>query len=601
MKILEDINLCNGCSACANICPQNGITMQINNEGFLFPKIDENKCNNCGICKNTCPMNKTQTERTGEIKTPNTFAVINKNKEIRMQSSSGGIFTLLAEKIIAENGVVFGAKFNDDFSVSHGFCETIDGLADFRGSKYVQSEIENSYKKCKEFLQNGRKVLFSGTPCQIGGLKAFLQKDYENLICVDIICHGVPSPKVWQKYVKFREKTAGETKTMKIASRRKNCGWKQYSVWFAFANQTEYCQISQNDLFMQAFLKDLCLRKSCYNCGFKTINRNSDITIADFWGIENIEPKMFDDKGTSLVLVQSAKGQKIFNEIKAETKFCEVDCGKVFQFNNSAAFRSCIEPKNRDKFMKNIDNFEFDKLVKKYTEDSFMKTLSKKFLNFVRKVLRKIKKIIFLIFENNSSFIYHNFFNPNIEKTKNSWLFTKNKLCIVVKKGGKIKINGLLTFKKLRKEFPNNTTRICIENNGKMEVNGNFSFYGNNTILIYKNAKVSFGDGYMNEEATISCSKEIMIGSGTVIARYVIIRDWDSHEIIYENGEISKPLPIKIGNNVWIGERAIILKGVNIGDGAIIAAGAIVSKDVPANCIAAGIPAKVIKENVRWK
>ena len=389
MKILKNTKLCNGCHACFSVCPKDCIAMRANAEGFLYPKIDDNVCVSCGLCKKICPMNKTQTERTGETKTPKAFAVINKNEEIRMQSSSGGVFTLLAEKIINEGGVVFGARFNENWQAEHDYTETTQGLAAFRGSKYVQSKIGNSYKKAKDFLEAGKKVLFTATPCQIGGLKSYLQKDYENLICADIICHGVPSPKVWQKYVLFREKTA-KSKTGKIASRRKNCGWTQFSVSFAFANDTEYCEIFNKDIFMQVFLKDLCLRSSCYQCGFKSVNRTSDITIADFWGVQNVAPKMFDDKGTSLVLTQSPKGQKIFDEIKSDTNFAEVDCEKSLQFN-PAAIRSCIKPKNRDKFMKNIDKLPFDKLVKKYERESLLNVV----FRFIRRVLGKIKRILF--------------------------------------------------------------------------------------------------------------------------------------------------------------------------------------------------------------
>ena len=388
MKILKNTKLCNGCHACFSVCPKDCIVMQADEEGFLFPQIDNEKCVECGLCEKICPMNKTQVERTGETKTPKTFAVINKNEEIRMQSSSGGVFTLLAEKVINEGGVVFGARFNENWQVEHDSTETIDGLAAFRGSKYVQSRIGNSYKLVKEFLTDGGGVLFSGTPCQIGGLKSYLQKDYENLLCVDIICHGVPSSKVWRKYVEFRENIAG-SKTGKIASRRKNCGWTQYSLSFNFVNDREYSQIFQADPFMQAFLKDLCLRSSCYQCGFKSANRISDITIADFWGVQNVAPEMFDDKGTSLVLLQSPKGQEVFDKIKSDTDFAEVDCEKSLQFN-TAAFRSCAEPKNRGKFMKNIDKFPFDKLVRKYTKISF----TKKIFSFVRKVLGKIKRIL---------------------------------------------------------------------------------------------------------------------------------------------------------------------------------------------------------------
>ena len=381
MKIIENTNLCNGCHSCFSICPNNCIVMEQSNEGFLYPQIDEKNCANCGTCKRNCPINKSQVERTREKIIPKTFGVININESIRMDSSSGGVFTLLAEYVISQGGVVFGAKFDNDFSVIHSKTETIEGISEFRGSKYVQSKIGNSYKNVKSFLEEGKTVLFTGTPCQIGGLKSFLSEEYENLICIDIICHGVPSPKVWQKYVLFREKIA-ESKTETIIFRNKNKGWKNYSIQFSFANKTEYCEVFNRDLFMQAFLKNLCLRKSCYCCDFKTINRISDLTIADFWGVQNILPEMFDDKGTSLVLVQSQKGQDIFDKIKTYTTFMEVDCEKSLQFN-SAAYRSCVEPYNRDKFIKNIDKLPFDQLVKKYSK-----------VSLIQRLLRRIKNII---------------------------------------------------------------------------------------------------------------------------------------------------------------------------------------------------------------
>jgi len=385
MKIIKNIKLCNGCHACFSICQKKCITMEQNCEGFLSPQIDNNICDNCGLCLKICPINKSQIERTGEPEIPEAFAIINKNEEIRLQSSSGGIFTLLAEQIINDGGVVFGARFIENWEVIHDYTETIDGLEAFRGSKYVQSKVSDSYKKVRKFLENERKVLFTGTPCQIGGLKSYLQKEYENLFCVDNICHGVPSPKVWKKYIEFREKLAG-SKTRKITFRRKNCGWMLFSVSFCFANETEYSEVFKKDLFMQAFLKNLCLRSSCYQCGYKTINRNSDITIADFWGVQDIAPKMFDDKGTSLALVQSQKGQILLEKIKSCANFMEVDCKNSLQFN-SAAFHSCAEPKNRDKFMENIDMLSFDKLVRKYAKTS----LKRKLLSLSGRVYGKFK------------------------------------------------------------------------------------------------------------------------------------------------------------------------------------------------------------------
>ncbi|NLZ52236.1 MAG: 4Fe-4S dicluster domain-containing protein, partial [Thermoanaerobacteraceae bacterium] len=210
---------CMGCYACKNICSLNCITMQSDNEGFWYPKVNYENCTKCGKCINVCPiMNQKEFENK-----PQGFACINRDENIRLESSSGGIFTLIAEQVIEDGGVVFGAAFNEKFQVEHSYIEVQEELYKFRGSKYVQSKIGETYNQAKKFLEMQRKVLFTGTPCQIAGLKSFLGRPYENLFCIDIVCHGVPSPYVWEKYIKYREKKAGST-TQRIAFRRKDEG-----------------------------------------------------------------------------------------------------------------------------------------------------------------------------------------------------------------------------------------------------------------------------------------------------------------------------------------------------------------------------------------
>lgn len=348
---------CSGCHACSNICPQSCITMEADEEGFLYATVNYSLCTNCTKCIKVCPIiNKKELDNN-----PVAYSCINNDEKIRIDSSSGGVFTLIAENIISKGGVVFGAEFNHEYKVEHCFVELKKSLCRLRGSKYVQSSIGNMYKQAKVFLDNGREVLFSGTPCQIEGLLCFLGKPYSNLFTIDVICHGVPSPKVWHKYIEFREKEA-RSRALKISFRRKDEGWKRYSVSFLFKNNTEYRQPYYKDLYMAAFLKNICLRPSCYECVFKTLHRKSDITIADFWGIQNLLPEMDDDKGTSLVFVNSESGQLMFKELEGHILHKEVDMYKAICYNSSAIRSAGYNPK-RDMFFRKLDIVPFNQLV----------------------------------------------------------------------------------------------------------------------------------------------------------------------------------------------------------------------------------------------
>ena len=305
-----------------------------------------------------------------------------------MESSSGGVFTLIGEQVIAEGGIVIGAEFNIDFNVEHNFVEKIEDLDRLRGSKYVQSRIGSTYVQVRDFLKQGKKVLFTGTPCQIGGLKSFLGQPYENLRCVDIVCHGVPSPYIWKKYVDFREKIASSS-AQRIAFRRKNEGWKRFSVSFLFKNNTEYREPLNKDLYMKAFLNDVCLRPSCYACEFKTLQRQSDITLADFWGIQNMLPEMDDDKGTSLIFINSETGHALFKEIKDKMIYREVDINQAIIYN-PAAIKSANYNSKRESFLKELDLLTFDKLVKKYCTDGIMVRIKRKAKSLVYKVVKKV-------------------------------------------------------------------------------------------------------------------------------------------------------------------------------------------------------------------
>lgn len=357
MIIIKSKYDCCGCGACAQRCPHNAIELIQDNEGFLYPQIDESICIDCGLCERVCPIIN-QVLPSEPIKT---FAAKNNDENIRQLSSSGGIFTLLATKVINNGGVVFGAIFNAKWEVEHDYTDTIEGIAKFRGSKYVQSKINNNYILAEEYLKDGKQVLFSGTPCQIAGLKRFLRKEYENLICVDIICHGVPSPFIWQKYLE----QYNSTELSSISFRDKTNSWKRYEVVIRQGKKTLIREDIGKNIYMKLFLSDLCLRPSCSNCSSKSGKSKSDITIADFWGIQHLHPDFDDDKGCNLILIHSKKGLNLFNKLECDK--IKTDFKTAIKYNPSY-FKSVAEPKYRKYFFKNFERYGFaiyDKICKK--------------------------------------------------------------------------------------------------------------------------------------------------------------------------------------------------------------------------------------------
>ena len=352
---------CTGCHACYNICPKECITMDHDVEGFLYPNINTEKCIKCNLCEKVCPIIHQEKIENNPI----AYGSYNKNKDIRNQSTSGGIFTLIAESVISSGGVVFGAGFDENYNVIHSSTDDISGLEKFRGSKYVQSKIGNTYKQVKQLLKEDKKVLFTGTPCQIGGLKSYLGKDYSNLICQDIVCHGVPSQYVWQHYKNLISK---DRNIKKINFRDKSTGWKRYSLKFDFTDGKSYEEVGNKNDYIKGFIKNLYLRPSCYECAYKTLNRQSDITLADFWGVEGILPNLDDNKGTSLIFINTDKGKEIFDKIKSDIICERVDIEKSIIYN-PCAVKSCEKNKCRNKFLSEYENKDFNRLIQLYTKD----------------------------------------------------------------------------------------------------------------------------------------------------------------------------------------------------------------------------------------
>lgn len=359
MREVLSKDICTGCSACMNICPHKCITMKNDNDGFVYPEVDEKVCVNCGLCRRICPVNNFINIQTQDF--PIAYAAYNNDSDVVEHSSSGGIFNAFAKEVINQNGIVYGAAFNSDFGVEHIRVTTIEQLKLFRGSKYVQSNINNTYELAKSDLINGKKVLFSETPCQIAGFKQFIDKEYDNLLCIDIICHSVPSPKAWRTYLSQLEDKENQHIT-NVNFRDKRSSWKKYYLCLELENGREILHTGNDNRFMQAFIQGLSTRESCYKCAFKGSNRGSDITLGDFWGVESVCPESFNERGTSLVIIQTSKGLQAFSDISNQLKTCVVDKDDAIKYNPAYSEPS-VPNKYRKDFFSRLESEPFEILV----------------------------------------------------------------------------------------------------------------------------------------------------------------------------------------------------------------------------------------------
>ena len=373
---------CNGCEACANICPQSAIFMDSDKHGFLHPFIDEEKCVSCGLCKKVCSVENSNAQ-VNSVQA--VYAAWNRNQKVRFVSSSGGIFTLLAEDILKSNGVVYGAAFMD-YSVQHIRINSLADISKIRGSKYVQSHISDTYKHVKSDLKSGKQVLFSGTPCQVQGLKNYLVETYFNLICIDVICHGVPSPMVFYDYLACLEEKY-TSRVRSISFRYKKPGWTVFSMKADFENGSSYINSKFKDPYLYFFLMgggDLTLRDSCHQCQFSSPNRTGDITLGDFWkyDAENFSQRG-SEKGVSLVLINTDKGRKLFEAIKGQIHFEKSTMALAHKSNQSLS-KSWPKPAIKEQFWKDYYEIGFIGVANKYCHDSSKEELRARNIAFVK-------------------------------------------------------------------------------------------------------------------------------------------------------------------------------------------------------------------------
>lgn len=391
---LVEKNKCSGCSACFNACKVGALSMETDNTGFWFPQINRKKCIECGACAKACPaLDKPEYVS----KAPKAYIVQNKDDEIRRQSTSGGAFTAIAESVIEKGGIVFGAAIDGEYKVSHTWVDKEADLARFRSSKYVQSWTGNSYREAEKYLKSGREVCFSGTPCQIYGLKKYLGKEYENLLTVDVMCRAVPSPKVLEKYLDYQKEK--HPNYDRIVFRDKGRGYSYSGVALYHGDKVIYRGGSESDPWLRLFLGGYCNRETCHECLYQDGVRASDITLWDCWGTQNYAPKWDDNKGTTNVIAWNRKGKEAVSKCdNLRIKEIGIDHIDASLKRNSLHMPAY----NRNQFFSDVETMRGKEFINKYapmTPKVRMKSLVRSTMHTlhlhdsVRKVVHKFRKV----------------------------------------------------------------------------------------------------------------------------------------------------------------------------------------------------------------
>lgn len=595
---------CCGCNACGDICPKDAISYHTDNEGFWYPQIDKSKCVNCGLCNKVCPIETECKSRKNNISKPDCYAAEHKSIEVIFNSTTGGMFTALAECMYAQKGYVGGAIHNDDFSVSHFISNNRNDLLKLRRSKDLQSNAEGFHKKVKTLLDQGEKVLACGVPCQIAGLLNYLGKDYENLITVDLICAGVNSPKVWRKYLDYIEDMNG-SKIIWTENKSKEYGWNKLTQKFVFENGEEYFDTDKTSLFTHGYIvSHLYCRPSCYECNFKGFPRIADITIGDFWGITKHTNNHSSNMGTNLVMINSDKGKTYFDKIKKRVNYEQTPIEWAISGNPALLNSISKLSDKREAFFHDLDKMPFDGLIKEFEphKQSWLKLSLKllksrlKFVLYVLKVTRMHPKALYQTIKYSG---FRNLFH-------NKGIICGTNCHINIAKSAKIKVEGLLTLGR-KDKFPKSKaeSKLFLGENASLNILGEFKIDADCEIVVFSNAeltihgsKLAYSDA--NAGLRIVCGEKIELMHDVGIGRNVMIRDTNGDH--YMNTTGYRPTrPVTIGEKAWLCESCTIMPGVKIGRGGIVGACSMVTKSVPSHALVSGSPAEVVQENVLWK
>lgn len=587
---------CCGCNACGDACAQGAISFKTDNEGFWYPEVDMQKCTDCHLCEKVCPIINVKELKKNDLPQSVCYAAEHKNLEVVFDSTSGGLFSALADIMYKSGGYVGGAVFNEDFSVRQYISNDKKDLPRLRSSKYLQSHLDGFYKQVRDLLKVGEKVLVCGSPCQMAAMRSFLRKDYDNLIIADYICRGINSPKVWRKYLDSFEERYG-SKVVYCKAKSKEYGWRNLTQKVILANGKSYYETASQSNFTKGYLQTgAYCRPSCYDCKFKGYPRISDITLADFWGIESVSPSMDKNLGTSLVMVNSQKGARFFEDVKKRINYVEVPFESI-EKGNGHLNRSLDPPKvDRDEFFSDLDIMSFSQIADKYIK------IGKK--NWKSKLIDTLKYAFYIarVTQLHPCPVYRLFkYNSICDILQSKVLITTPHTVIVKKKGAQIvkhgvSVVGYKTFSKSKLE-----TRLLVAEGATLELGADVVIGYGADIEVFKGAILSIGEHTgTNLCTTIICGERIEIGKNTMLGRHVTIRDNNGGHYMNRSG-YKNSRPVIIGDKVWLTEQCTIMPGVTIGDSAIVGALSYVVGPVKKNTVVSGNPAQVVDEDILWK
>lgn len=589
---------CTGCGCCVDGCPKNAIELSVDKEGFGYPIIDSELCIRCELCEKICPiMNVNQLPFADATTKADCYGGYHKDIEIRFDSTSGGAYTALAESVLNKGDYVCGAVYDKDFAVHQIVTNNPEDLRELRSSKYQQSNAVGIYRQVKELLDRGEFVLFCGTPCHCAAFRTFLRKDYERLVLVDFVCHGVASPLFHKKYLDYIQEQ-NKAKLVRFKAKNKELGWRNLTKRFDFQEKkTLYVKVG-DDVFSTFYHSDMIYRLSCYNCHFSGSRRVSDLTLFDFWGVEKSHPQLDNDTGTSAILVNTDKGKDLWGMASRRMVFEKARWEEMAPYNPYLSKQSRQVPMARRDFFRDLNVLNFREAINGFKSPFPRRNnLFYMFLRMVRRIILDTRLRPRPLFQ----FVYYNFLSGKVEWNlrKGAFLFPSPYCALSLDKSAKIKLEGPLRLGIKRIASSRFETRLLMEKNTILIVKKEFHLgYGSN-LEIYEGGKLEWGSGGCSSEVVISCGEHITVGDHVSLARGTTIRDTNGH-IIAITG-FRKTRPVHIGNHVWICSNASIMPGVKIGDGAIVGAMSLVCQSVRHHTLVSGNPARYVRDVEYYK